>query len=202
MRHAGAALAASGVRTSVGTGRLGGPRSSILACVRAIVRRAAGQDAAQCAQVHVLSWRAGYRGILPTEYLDSLTVEDRLAWWERQLGGDGDADLEVFVAEDGGGTVRGFASAGPSGADAGVGLLAQLYVDPAAWGTGLARDLLAAATERLQARSFERATLAVARDNGRARRFYEREGWRATGDETTEALWGVEMVAVGYQRTL
>lgn len=166
------------------------------------MRRAAARDAGACALTHVLSWRAGYRGILPDEYLDSLTVDDRLPWWERQLGGTGEADVEVFVAEDGDGEVRGFASVATSDAEAGVGVLAQLYVDPAVWGTGLARSLLTAATERLKARSFRHATLDVARDNGRARRFYEREGWRATGDETVDVFWGVEMVAAVYRRTL
>lgn len=166
------------------------------------VRRAAARDATQWAQIHVLSWRAGYQGILPDEYLDSLTVNDRLLWWEGQLRGAGDSDLEVFVAEDDYGAVRGFASAGPSDVDADMGVLVQLYVDPAAWGTGLAQSLLTAVTERLRARGFHHATLGVARDNGRARRFYEREGWRATGHETTEKLWGVEMVAAVYERTL
>jgi ribosomal protein S18 acetylase RimI-like enzyme len=171
-------------------------------CVTATVRRAIANDAPDCARIHVLSWKAGYRGMVPDEYLESLTAADRLPWWELQLGGTGDPDLEVFVAEDREGSIRGFASAGPSGIDAAVGVIAQLYVDPAAWGTGVARDLLAMATDSLKARNFEIATLGVARDNLRARRFYEREGWWATGTEVPEELWGVEMVAVVYRREL
>jgi GNAT superfamily N-acetyltransferase len=140
--------------------------------------------------------------MLPDEYLESLTVADRLGWWEHQLGGAGDPDLEVFVAEDRDGSVHGFAAACPSGVDAVVGVIAQLYVDPAAWGTGLARDLLTVATDSLKARGFDVATLGVARDNARARRFYEREGWQATGAEVTEELWGVKMVTVVYRREL
>jgi ribosomal protein S18 acetylase RimI-like enzyme len=131
-----------------------------------------------------------------------LTAADRLPWWEHQLGGTGDPDFEVFVAEDGHGSVRGFASACPSGVDAAAGQIAQLYVDPDAWGAGLSGDLLMVATDSLKARGFDVATLSVARDNARARRFYEREGWRATGIETTEELWGVVMLAVEYRREL
>ena len=165
------------------------------------MRRASASDAPECARIHVRSWRAGYRGILPDDYLESLTAADRLPWWEHQLGGTGDPDLEVFVAENDDGSVRGFASACASGVDA-VGQIAQLYVDPEVWGAGLSGDLLTVATASLKARGFDVATLSVARDNARARRFYEREGWRATGIETTEELWGVVMVAVAYRREL
>ncbi len=169
----------------------------------ASVRRAVAGDAEGCARVHVVSWRAGYEGMLPAEYLDSLAVADRLPWWEQQLGPSGNPDVEVFVADDpGSGGVRGFATVGPSGDDPAVGVLAQLYLEPGAWGTGIARDLLAAALDSLRARGFVAATLGVARDNARARRFYEREGWQATGAEEVEQLWGVELVATVYRRDL
>lgn len=167
----------------------------------ASVRRATVHDAAGCARVHVVSWKAGYEGLLPAAYLESLTAADRLSWWKHQLGDEGDPTFEVFVAEDSGG-VLGFASSAVSGTDVALGVLAQLYVDPAAWGTGVARDLLASATDSLRARGLRAATLAVARDNARARRFYEREGWRATGAEELERLWGVELVAAVYRREL
>ena len=167
-----------------------------------IVRRATARDAPQCAGIHVRSWRAGYHGMLPDEYLESLTDVDRLPWWELQLGEGGEPALEVFVAEDIDGSLRGFAAACPDGADPSVGVIAQLYVDPDAWGTGVARDLLTAATDNLKARSFAVATLSVARGNARARRFYEREGWHATGIETSEQLWGVSIVTAEYRREL
>jgi ribosomal protein S18 acetylase RimI-like enzyme len=169
--------------------------------VAASVRRASAQDAEGCARVHVVSWQAGYDGLLPAAYLEAMTVADRLPWWEQQLGEAGDPTFEVFVA-DGGGGVLGFAAAVPSRTDVDVGVLAQLYVDPAAWGTGVAPDLLAAATDSLRARGLGAATLSVARENARARRFYEREGWRATGAEELERLWGVELVAAVYRREL
>ncbi|MEA2124376.1 MAG: diamine N-acetyltransferase [Solirubrobacteraceae bacterium] len=52
--------------------------------------------------------------------------------------------------------------------------LRHLFVRPAYWGTGLARELHAAAVEAMRGRS---ARLFTPAGHGRARRFYEREGW-------------------------
>jgi GNAT superfamily N-acetyltransferase len=56
----------------------------------------------------------------------------------------------------------------------------QLFVDAKARGRGLADALLRHAEERIAAR-FDTAWLAVVEGNRRARRFYERCGWRDAG---------------------
>lgn len=53
----------------------------------------------------------------------------------------------------------------------------QLYVSRDARGTGAAASLLADAVARI-ASTYDTAWLAVVAGNGRARRFYERQGWR------------------------
>lgn len=61
------------------------------------------------------------------------------------------------------------------------GWLEAMYVRPAAWGTGLADELHAAAVAELRRRDGGRARLWVLEQNARARRFYERHGWRPDG---------------------
>jgi ribosomal protein S18 acetylase RimI-like enzyme len=58
--------------------------------------------------------------------------------------------------------------------------LEQLYVDAGARGSGAAVALIRHG-ERTIAQRFERAWLAVAAGNARARRFYAREGWSDAG---------------------
>ncbi|MEU6929538.1 hypothetical protein AB0A05_10295 [Streptomyces sp. NPDC046374] len=41
------------------------------------IREAAPSDAAAVAAVHIRSWRAAYRGLVPDAYLDSLDVGER-----------------------------------------------------------------------------------------------------------------------------
>jgi GNAT superfamily N-acetyltransferase len=62
------------------------------------------------------------------------------------------------------------------------GWLEGFYVVPERWGSGLADELHCAALEA--ARSFATAScrLWVLEDNMRARRFYERRGWRENGE--------------------
>ncbi len=80
----------------------------------------------------------------------------------------------VFVAERAGRAV-GLAAAH-------AGWLNGLYVLPEEWGSGVALALHAAAVAEL-AREHATAKLWVLEANGRARRFYERHGWRENGEK-------------------
>lgn len=76
--------------------------------------------------------------------------------------------------------------------------LYQLFVSAGARGTGVAAELLADAERRIAAEGFQVAWLACAIGNDRAARFYEKHGWRRTGNmmndvETTEGLFSLEV---------
>ena len=85
------------------------------------IRPARMEDAAAIALVHVESWRTTYAGIVPGEYLASLSVESRTRMWKEQLAGT----TLIFVVEDASG-VFGFASGGKL-RDAIDGYDAELY---------------------------------------------------------------------------
>ena len=42
-----------------------------------LIRPAKSDDALEVARVHVRSWQAAYRGLLPDDYLDDLRAEER-----------------------------------------------------------------------------------------------------------------------------
>jgi GNAT superfamily N-acetyltransferase len=152
----------------------------------ATIRAARPEDARPVAEVHVDSWRHTYRGVLPDEYLDRLSVDDRESMW---LGAFADPDPKsgALVAEADGHLV-GFASFGPSrdeDAPDGTGEVPAIYVEPAALGTGVGRELFAAVTETLRDAGFTRATLWALEANASARRFYEKAGWSWDGAVST-----------------
>ena len=64
---------------------------------RPSLRDACPADARALAALHVVSWQVAYRGHLPDHYLDTLSVDERVATWEAYLG-DGAAGRMV-VAE-------------------------------------------------------------------------------------------------------
>jgi GNAT superfamily N-acetyltransferase len=96
----------------------------------------------------------------------------------------------------------GFAITRPSGDDdasSSTGELDGFYVEPASWGIGAGRSLLAAATTTLRDAGFVAATLWTASENHRPRRIYEIAGWRADGADRHRVLGGVGFVEIRYR---
>jgi GNAT superfamily N-acetyltransferase len=169
------------------------------------IRPATLDDAEAVAAVHVASWQATYRGVVPDEVLDGAGLPaDRLRLWQRLLGPDAPAGHAAWVAEAGG-EVVGFADAMPSrddDADGVTGEVPAIYAHPDAWGTGAGRELMAAAVAGLRDAGFRSATLWVLDTNARARRFYERAGFAPDGAAKTDTLAGAPVTEVRYRRHL
>jgi GNAT superfamily N-acetyltransferase len=142
---------------------------------------ATADDAEAIARVHVRSWQAAYRSVVPDAILDGLSVEGRAAWWRSTISGAG--DTRVWVARPSG-TVEGFAVTGPARDDdlpPGAGEVHAIYLDPSVWSTGLGRVLFGAAVADLDGRGFAPLVLWVLSLNPRGRHFYEAAGWRVDG---------------------
>jgi GNAT superfamily N-acetyltransferase len=77
------------------------------------------------------------------------------------------------------------------------GWLQGLYVVPERWGTGLADELHDRALEHVRDLGSASCKLWVLEDNGRARRFYERRGWRENG-ETRVVEFPPNPLDIGY----
>jgi GNAT superfamily N-acetyltransferase len=161
------------------------------------VREATHGDIPGIARVHVNTWRAAYRGIVPDNYLDSLTYESRVARWESQFP-DPESDTFIYVA-DVDGEVVGFASGGPpqSPRDGYDGELYAIYVAPEYQGKGLGGALFKAVARRLHERGAASMLLWVFRDNAPSRRFYEGLGGELLNEQTFE-IAGETMHEVAY----
>jgi 2-amino-4-hydroxy-6-hydroxymethyldihydropteridine diphosphokinase len=134
------------------------------------VRPAAPGDADEAARAHSASAEAAYRGKAPIRS-DGLARRTRL-WRELLAGPPG----RGFVATDAG-RIVGVLYLGPSNEEPTVGAVRVIYVRPAWWGTGAGQALMERAHEVLAA-DYDEAELTVLEANPRARRFYERNGWR------------------------
>src|SRR5690349_20329886 len=134
-------------------------------------------DARAIANLHVASWRWAYRDLMPAATLADLSVDARARNWAALLARQ---EVCVFVGEREG-VLAGFAACGPArepGVSAGIGELYAIYLDESATGTGVGAALLANALAALAQKGFSSATLWVLEGNQRARRFYERHGFR------------------------
>ncbi|HYM66371.1 MAG TPA: GNAT family N-acetyltransferase [Patescibacteria group bacterium] len=139
-----------------------------------MVRPAGLNDAAAIARVHVETWRTSYRGLLPDDFLQSLSEEHYAERWRRGIG---DGTTRVFVAEDESGVV-GFASGGRerAGEEGYSGELYALYVSARAQRMGFGRSLVGGVVAGLRQMGLSDMIVWVLRDNPDARAFYEHLG--------------------------
>ena len=128
-------------------------------------------DAIAVARVHVRSWQAAYRTLMPDDYLDQLRPEDRAQKYNfKSL--DSLQPWTIVAAEAG--MIYGFVTTAPAREPdlSGYGELCALYVDPNRWGRGIGIALVSAARARLLELGFRDAVLWVLSGNVRAERFY------------------------------
>jgi GNAT superfamily N-acetyltransferase len=135
---------------------------------RTVLRPAIPADVEACLAVQRRSAVVGYAHIFPQDeypFPDDLV---RVEWVARLS-----SDAEALVAVDGDEIVGTATAQGP--------FLEALFVVPEQWGTGVAGRLHDAVLALIAAAGEPRARLNVMVDNSRARRFYERRGWRQDG---------------------
>jgi GNAT superfamily N-acetyltransferase len=173
----------------------------------AVVRPAVVGDAEAIASVHVRAWQVGYRGQLPDDFLDGLSIEQRATDWRAGLSHPLE-DRTVLVVEDPvDGHVCGFSTVGDPREDSGPaapgeGQLWAINLEPEAWGRDIGTDLLAGACDALRARGWDAAYLWALETNARARRFYEREGWTKDDGIRDDEFGGQAVREVRYRRDL
>lgn len=162
------------------------------------IREAEPSDAESMAKIHIQTWRTSYAGIVPNEYLSSLSYPAREAWWRQVLEANSPA-VGNFVAEDAEGGIVGFAQGGPErdGNRTYLGELYAIYVLQPYQRRGLGRGLASAAANRLILDGFPSMLLWVLQDNRPACRFYEALGGKEVGEKTIE-IGGANLVEVAY----
>lgn len=153
----------------------------------AVIRAAGPDDAPGITAVHVRGWQQGYAGLLPSDFLAGIDPAEREDRWRTILARAATGEQLVRVAELDG-QVLGFVTGGPCRDAEPVAEheVYALYVDPAAWGSGVASDLMAA---HLQALPPAAVSLWVLAGNARARAFYARHGF-VDDDATREEEFG------------
>lgn len=167
------------------------------------VRRAIPDDAFAIATLDVETWRVAYRDLMPHGYLQGLSIEEKTESWRANLIKHQANGIKRCIVAEMDDTIVGYARVGPV-EDAGkeVGLLYLLYVLPDYWNKGIGKTLLRHALDELMDLSQREATLWVLRDNSRARRFYESQGWSSDGRSNSEDYGGANLEAVCYRRDL
>lgn len=156
-----------------------------LAMATVSMRPARTDDAGPIADIWWSGWQDGHLGNVPAEL-----VAARSAASFRERANARVAELTVAEVD---GRVAGFVLV--SGDE-----VEQVYVDSAHRGKGVAPVALAEAERLVASAGYDRAWLAVATGNARARRFYERQGWIDEGDFDYEARVETGTITVACRR--
>ena len=162
------------------------------------IRLAQLDDADGMARVHVDSWRAAYKGIIPAEHLASLSYEQRTARWRDNLAAPAKAGAFVYVAVNDAGRIAGLAGGGPErdGDPNYQGELYAIYLHTDYFRQGIGKRLVATVAERLTRDGMASMLVWVLAQNP-ARRFYEALGGAYLYDKRV-TIGGADLIEVAY----
>ena len=166
------------------------------------LRPAEASDAVGLATVHVRSWQAAYRGLVPDDFLDRLSVSDRKKGWHQLLQ---DRTIKVLVAEEAEKVVAfisfGLLRDGDPTIDF-VGEVYAIYALPDFWDRGIGRTLMDAVLTELRGMNCMEVRVWVLETNTRAISFYEKLGFSPDGATKVEPRDGFDLRETRYSHCL
>jgi GNAT superfamily N-acetyltransferase len=160
-----------------------------------ITRVAVPADAPEMVRTVSLGFQT-YRAFAPGGWTPPVSPDGEIVRIRERLSSPGAWALLASAA----GEPAGHVALTPDGGSREVAYLEQLFVRPRWWGTGLAATLHEAFLARARADGFRRARLRTPAPHARARRFYERRGWRTDGP--ADELWDFGIPLVTYRRSI
>jgi ribosomal protein S18 acetylase RimI-like enzyme len=139
-----------------------------------IIRKARLSDAQGIAKVHVDCWRTTYKNIIPSEFLEKLSYDQRTELWVKNISNE---KSYVFVAENNEGQIIGFADGGKRETNLAEnsGDLTSIYVLQEYQGLGIGKKLVQQLFTKFNELGYKTIFVEVLEDN-QSRFFYESLG--------------------------
>jgi Acetyltransferases, including N-acetylases of ribosomal proteins len=164
------------------------------------IRRALPEDAFEYAACHIASWRSAYNGIVPDEFLDSLSANDRAERMKKNMSERKAYAYYCAICEK---EIVGVLIIGKSSDEskAGAGEISAIYLVQAFWGKGFGKEMMDYALDTLKRDGYDEAILWVLEENKRARRFYEKCGFAFDGAKKAIEI-GKVLTEMRYVRCL
>lgn len=164
-------------------------------------RQARAIDAPKLAQVHVDSWHAAYKGLVPDAFLRGFTYQRREEAFRLALESKSE---ETYLIEENDRAI-GILTIGAS-RDADLdpricGEIWGIYISPDYWRRGIGMKLIQEAERILQGRGFQKIVLWVLEGNTTAISFYEAVGYHRNGAIKKVDL-GVSLNVVRYTKLI
>lgn len=149
-------------------------------------------DLGAVSNVYEKSWKYAYKNIIPQSYLDGIPKGK----WLQSL--DNDTRHSLIMLD--GDKVIGTSSFGASRFDDmdGYGEIISVYLLPEYIGKGCGKQLFQAAVDELKQMGYNDIFLWVLEENTRARRFYEKFGFKTNGKILNDNIGGRDLTEIQY----
>jgi ribosomal protein S18 acetylase RimI-like enzyme len=148
------------------------------------------------ARIHVESWKVAYHGLMPSEVLDDLTVQQHYKIWKNHIM-KGRRGL-VLEREQG---VEGFCMYGPS-KNREHGEIYAIHLDPSVWKLGGGSELYCETTSALREMGFSDIEVRVLEGNEIACGFYRKHGLTSNGTIHNVRVAGLDLPHIFFHGKL
>jgi len=163
------------------------------------IRKANAEDANYVGEVHTKSWQAAYNGVIPDEYLSSLSPQKRTERFKNQIEEYKDTTF-YYVAEFDDQIVGTLVLHKCRDDDIDeTGEIGAIYLIPEYWDKGFGLKLMDFSVATLKEMGFSSISLWVLEGNIRARRFYEKCGFTFDGTKK-EINIGKALIELRYRK--
>ena len=155
-----------------------------------MIRKATVHDISRIAEIIVFGKRVAYRSIFQNDEV-SFNEMQVVSLWEEYRESQESIEY-MWVYDDG--IVKGVINCKPVGDEAEI---CEFYVEPFFKGQGIGRELIQNVIAEAKTTQKKRIFLWVLEENGSARRFYEANGFRTSGE--TCLVEGTDKVDMCYE---
>jgi N-acetylglutamate synthase-like GNAT family acetyltransferase len=164
------------------------------------IREANLNDAEGIASVQVKAWQSAYDGVMPKEYLDTLSIKEKTGEWSRSLAKENPGICLVIEINN---KIIGFCVFGPARDNdlkmCNAGELVALNILPNYWSKGYGSEILKFILAESKEKKWEALYLWVLKKNMRARSVYEHYDFLQEGKEKIEKnLTGHKLHEIRY----
>lgn len=160
------------------------------------IRPATLEDVATMSDIHALTWKTAYKGMISDSYLESIPGDKWVPVFTKALENNLYEAAVMCTNEKVTGCVTfGRARFDDSGKN---GEIITLYVLPEFWSEGQGYRLMRFALQKLLEKGYERCLVWVLKQNGRAIGFYRKIGFTCDNEEITVNLEGQKLNETRY----
>jgi len=154
------------------------------------LRKATLADAKEIANIHVISWKTSFAGLMPEKYISGHTESSRVDEWKKIIS----MNVEKVVVAESNNKVLGFMSFSVKSQVSRELELSKLYLFPSVYGKNLGSKFMHFLQTEATAQGVNTINLYVLDNNEPAIRFYSKHGFEFVDGYVSEEFEGETII--------